>query len=203
MSERIRLREAVVVEGKYDVIRLSSLLDCVIIKTDGFRIFKDKELLTTLRTLAKTVGLVVITDSDSAGFKIRNHLKGAIKEGSVKHVYIPKLEGKERRKATASAEGTLGVEGMDTATLLRAFEMAGVTTGDVTPRTVFTAYDLLQLGLNGTQGSKERRHKLLKKLGLPDGLSSTAFAEVLGLLCSYDEVMELLSEVDGQHELQS
>ncbi len=178
----IAIREAIVVEGKYDKIRLESVVDTVIVPTDGFGLFRDKEQLALLRRLAETRGLLVLTDSDSAGFVIRNHLIGAIPTGQIKHAYIPELAGKERRKTAPSKEGLLGVEGMDTATLEQALRRAGATVLDEETAVSTAGIDRLRLfedGLIGADGSADRRRRLLAMWGLPGKLSTARMLEVI------------------------
>ena len=142
----IKLRRAVIVEGKYDKIKLSSLLDTVIITTDGFGIYKDKEKTELIRTLASTCGIVILTDSDSAGLKIRNHIKGCCKNGDIINVFVPQIKGKEKRKAVPSSEGYLGVEGLDTEILESALKKAGLATeGD----TAYKKHDFLTIRYDG------------------------------------------------------
>lgn len=189
----IHTDRAIVVEGKYDKIKLSSMVDGVIICTGGFRVYKDKEMQAMLRALAKRQGLAVLTDSDTAGFKIRHYLKGAIHEGKLYHVYIPDIYGKERRKDKPSAEGKLGVEGIDKKRLLEAFTKAGIL-ADERPAKAdsITKLDLYELGLSGGADSKARRKALQKKLGLPDLLSAASLLEVLNTMMTRTELQALL-----------
>ncbi|WP_343253211.1 toprim domain-containing protein [Ligaoa zhengdingensis] len=197
----IKLRQAVVVEGRYDKIKLSSLLDATIIQTDGFRIFKDKDKVALLRELARRVGLVVLTDSDSAGFVIRNHIKSCVREGKVYHAYIPEILGKEKRKDRPSKEGTLGVEGVPAEVILQALRRAGVTadTGEARERLV-TKADLMEDGLSGGEGSHERRTRLLRELGLPHYLSANSMLDVLNTMFSYEEYKRLAARVSDSAE---
>ena len=192
----IHVREAIVVEGKYDRIKLSSLVDGLIIETDGFRIFRDKEKMELLRRLAATRGLVVLTDSDSAGFLIRHRLTGSIPAEQIKNAYIPDLFGKEKRKAAPSKEGKLGVEGVPAETILEALRRAGVgadvETGQAPSRKI-TKTDLYLAGLSGGEGSAEKRRELLRRLGLPEHLSASSMPEVLSSLMSYDEFQRFVS----------
>ena len=177
----IRLRQAVIVEGKYDKIKLENILDALILTTDGFGIFKDKEKQAFLRRLAREQGLIILTDSDSAGFLIRNFLQSSIPPSQLTHVYIPDLFGKEKRKAAPGKEGKLGVEGVSEQVLLDAFARAGVTASQseqpAAPK--LTTADLYALGLSGTPNSGQRRKALLQKLALPERLSTTALLRVL------------------------
>ncbi|WP_298482721.1 toprim domain-containing protein [uncultured Ruminococcus sp.] len=192
----IHIAQAIIVEGKYDKIKLSSILDAVILVTNGFRIFHDPEKMALIRYYAKTTGVIILTDSDTAGFKIRNYLKGAIHDGTISHVYIPDIYGKERRKEKPSAEGKLGVEGIDKKRLLDAFAKAGVLTNEVPEKTdPITRYDLYELGLSGSADSKSRRKALQKKLGLPDLLSAASLLEVLNTMMTKQELSQLLETI--------
>ncbi len=194
---RISLSQVVVVEGKYDKIRLQSLLDATIITTEGFGIFKNKEKQAMLRRMAEERGLLLLTDSDSAGFVIRNFLRGCVPVERLRHVYIPQLAGKERRKAEASKEGFLGVEGMDTETLLEAFKRAGVTPeenkGAKKEPLGLTKQRLMEDGLVGGENSSALRSALAEELGLPATLTANALLEAINILCteqSYKEALE-------------
>lgn len=175
----IKIDEAVIVEGKYDKIKLSSVIDAVIIVTNGFSIFKDSEKLELIRYYAEKTGIIILTDSDSAGRKIRGYIKGTVGSGRVTNVYIPDIFGKEKRKTKPSAEGKLGVEGVDVKTILAAFEKAGVTASQNEKRSDITKYTLYELGLSGGKNSSELRERLQVSLGLPRLLSSSALVEVL------------------------
>lgn len=193
----IKLKEVVVVEGRYDKNTLSQILEATIIETHGFGIFSDKELLSMLRRLAETRGLVVMTDSDGAGFMIRNHLKGAIDPKYVKHAYIPDVLGKEKRKSSPSREGKLGVEGMTREVILQALSRAGVAfdeTENPPESEPITKTDLYELGLSGGSGSAEKRQMLIKQLGLPERLTSNALLEVLNALMKREDFFELFDE---------
>ena len=170
----IKIDEAVIVEGKYDKIKLSSVIDAVIIVTNGFSIFNDSEKLELIRYYAEKTGIIILTDSDSAGRKIRGYIKGAVGSGRVTNVYIPDIFGKEKRKTKPSAEGKLGVEGVDVKTILAAFEKAGVTASQNEKRSDITKYTLYELGLSGGKNSSELRERLQVSLGLPRLLSSSA-----------------------------
>ncbi len=176
MGEKIPLKQAILCEGKYDAIRLASLFDALILPTDGFRIYHDEEKRSLFRRLAAQRGLVIATDSDYAGFQIRAHLKGFLPAEQLWHVYIPDVAGKERRKASPSKEGMLGVEGMDTKALLDAFERAGVLRGNsAPPQDEITRTELYHDGFSGTAGSRARYHALLRELNLPQHLSAAVF----------------------------
>lgn len=197
----LRIKEAIVVEGRYDKNTLSQLVDTVILETSGFGVFKNRELVELLRRLAAQRGLIVLTDSDGAGFVIRNYLKGSIDPGLVKHAYIPDVLGKERRKRAPGKEGKLGVEGMTPAVLEAALRRAGATildgeTAEPGPaREPITKADLMAWGLSGGEGSRERRSRLLAELSLPEHLSPNALLPVLGALWSREELEGKLEEL--------
>ena len=180
----IRVKEVLVVEGRYDKNTLSQIFDAVILETGGFGIFSNKKKLALLRRLADARGLVILTDSDGAGFVIRNYLKGALDPEKVKHAYIPDIAGKEKRKSSPSREGKLGVEGMKPEVLVEALRRAGATLDGETaaPREKITRADLYAAGLSGRPSSAEKRRALLKKLDLPEKLSSKSLCEVLEVL---------------------
>ncbi len=192
----VKVREVIVVEGRYDKNTLLQVVDATVLETHGFGIFKDKEQLSLLRRAAEKRGLIVLTDSDGAGFVIRNYLKGAIPGNLVKHAYIPDIPGKERRKTAPGREGKLGVEGMRPEILLEALRRAGATlegeTPDGAPRGGITKADLMELGLYGGTESGERRRALLQKLGLPQHMSTNAMLQALNLLYTRQELEALL-----------
>ena len=194
-----RIKEAIVVEGRYDKNTLSQVVDAVIVETSGFGVFKDGEQLELLRRLAQKQGLIILTDSDGAGFVIRSYLKGAIPPHLVKHAYIPDVYGKEKRKRTPGKEGKLGVEGMSPALLLEALQKAGATflDGDVpAPKAGgLTPADLFCLGLTGTPDSAHRRAALLQTLSLPQHMNTKALLVVLNALYTRDEVTVLLEDL--------
>ena len=191
----LKIKEAIVVEGRYDKNTLSQVVDALIIPVDGFQIFKKKDTVQ-MRKLAATQGLIIFTDSDGAGFVIRNHLKGVLPQDQVKHAYIPDIYGKERRKATAGKEGKLGVEGMRPEVLKEALLRAGATVvGEEMssqPRRQITRSDLFTAQLTGCAGSQERRKKLLHQLDLPEHLSTKALLQVLNQLMSYEEYTKVI-----------
>ena len=184
-----RIREAIVVEGRYDKNTLSQVVDTVILETAGFGVFKNQELVALLRRLAEERGLIVLTDSDGAGFLIRSHLKSALPRERVKHAYIPDVYGKERRKRAPGKEGKLGVEGMTPAVLEEVLRRAGATfleegAGDGGPRGGITKADLYVLGLSGGPDAARRRQALLRHLALPEHMSANALLPVLNALYS-------------------
>lgn len=193
----LQIRQAIIVEGKYDKIKLSSLVKAVIIPTNGFGIFKDEELLGLIRYYARTTGILILTDSDRAGFRIRGYLRGAIPEGDIKNIYIPDVFGKEKRKAKPSAEGKLGVEGIDADILREAFRKAGVLTEDAPQGDPITKTDLYLAGLSGTPDCAEKRRALQKQLGLPSQLSASSLLEVLSTMMTREAFLELTSRKEG------
>ena len=190
----VKICEAIVVEGRYDKNTLSQIVDAPIFETGGFQIHKDREMLSLLRQVAKKRGLIVFTDSDGAGFVIRNFLKGAIPADQLKHAYIPDIYGKEKRKAAPGKEGKLGVEGMTPEVILQALRRAGATFADgaVADKKEITKQDLMELGLSGGKDSSLLRKKLLQKLGLPEHMSANAMLQALNLLCTKEELYECM-----------
>ncbi len=199
MSAMRRVKEVIVVEGKYDEIRVHSAVDATVVPTNGFGIFQDKARLTLLRRLAQARGLILLTDSDSAGMLIRNHLIRVIPSDCLRQAYIPPIAGKERRKAHAGREGLLGVEGMDNAVILAALERAGATfeeeTAPAPPLQALTKGDLFTLGLSGQPDSATRRRALLRQLELPENLSANRLLEVLNATVTADELTALLAGI--------
>ena len=197
----IHTDRAIVVEGKYDKIKLGGLIDGVILCTGGFRIYKDKEMQQMLRALGKKQGLAVLTDSDAAGFQIRSFLRSICGKENIVDVYIPDLYGKERRKQHPSREGKLGVEGIPEAVLLEALEKAGIGVREVQERAdPITKLDLFELGLSGGAQSAVRRAKLMKRLELPEHLSANALVTVLASLYSREELYRLCASLFGEGE---
>lgn len=192
----IKLDRPVIVEGKYDVIKLSGFLDALIIKTDGFGIFKDKEKQKLLARLAGEKGIIVLTDSDGAGFVIRSFISSIIPPDRITHVYIPDISGKERRKKGFSAEGKLGVEGVEEKILLEAFEKAGVTASlSAEKRRLITNLDLFEHGLSGRENSAQKRRLLLKRLALPERLSTSSLVKILNTFVTYEEFEKTVKEL--------
>lgn len=179
--EKLKVNEVVLVEGKYDKIKLDSLLDATIVTTDGFGIFKEKEKVALLRRLAAERRLIVVTDSDGAGLVIRNYITSILPKSQVSHLYIPQIKGKERRKATPSKEGTLGVEGMEADLLRSLFEPFAVGRRQSEWETI-GKFDLYCDGLSGAEGSDSLRRTLARSIGLPEGLSANALVEAINLL---------------------
>ena len=191
-----RVKEVIVVEGRYDKNSLSQLVDATIIETSGFGIFNDRQKQKLLRTMAEAKGLIVLTDSDGAGFVIRNFIKSCVDPKLVKHAYIPDVYGKERRKDKASKEGKLGVEGMNPKVLLECLEKAGASFDDETVVSVKTISkaDMFALGLSGKPGSREMRNKLIKHLDLPEHISADALLDILNATMSREEFFALQLE---------
>lgn len=195
----IKIREAILVEGRYDINALKQVVDTMILETRGFRIFKDKEQVAFLRKIAKTRGLVILTDSDGAGLVIRNYLRGALADCAVKHAYIPEQKGKERRKRRASKEGKLGVEGMRPQILLDTLQRAGVQCQQEQTRRpastpVVTKADLYAWGLTGGEDSAQRRRTVLQQLALPSYLSTNALLEVINMAQLRSEIEAILTK---------
>ena len=194
----LHIKQAVIVEGKYDKIKLSSIIDAVIIPTGGFKIFKDKETLKVIRYFAETTGIIILTDSDTAGFKIRSFLKGAVKNGKIINVYVPDIFGKEKRKAEPSKEGKLGVEGIDKEIILEAFRKAGVETGEKPENTEpITRIDFFECGFSGRENSSFMRKKLLAELGLPELMSTTGILDILNTLMTRQEFFTLAEKINN------
>ena len=193
----VKIKEAIVVEGRYDKNTLSQIVDAPILETAGFGIFKDKQQMALLRREAENRGRIVFTDSDGAGFVIRNHIKTVIPAKFLKHAYIPDIYAKERRKSAPGKEGKLGVEGMRPETILEALRRAGATMeGEAAaPQNQITKQDLTELGLSGGADSSAKRLALLKKLDLPEHMSANAMLQALNLLYTLDELSELVREL--------
>ena len=194
------IKEAIIVEGTYDQIKLSGFLDAVIIKTNGFTIFKDEKKLETIKTLAKKTGIVILTDSDSAGFKIRNFVKQSISDGVVKHAYIPDICGKEKRKAEPSKEGLLGVEGINNDIILDSLRVAGCEidgkSNTQTNTRLMQKSDLFILGLSGGEDSTKKRNALCTALGLPSKISANMLVSVLNKLMSYEQLKDWVDKLE-------
>jgi ribonuclease M5 len=193
----IKIKEAVIVEGKYDKIKLSGLLDTVIVETDGFAIFKDKEKQHLIRFLAEKRGIIIMTDSDSAGFKIRSFIKGITKNDNVKNVYIPDVYGKEKRKTEMSKEGKLGVEGMETKVIMEALEKAGVFYDENSKKEgrEITHTDFFEDGISGGANSSEIRKAFARYLGLPERISSSALLKIINSYMTYDEYKNIINKM--------
>ena len=197
----VKLREAIVVEGRYDKNTLSQIVDATIFETNGFGIFKDKARMALLRQVAEKRGLIVFTDPDVAGFLIRNHIKSAIDARYLKHAYIPDVLGKERRKASPGKEGKLGVEGMKADVILDSLKRAGATFEDEAAVSFggITKQDLVDLGLSGGADSSRKRKMLMQKLGFPEHMSANAMLQALNLLYTLDELEQILQSAETEH----
>lgn len=198
----VKIKEAIVVEGRYDRNTLSQIVDAAIFETNGFGIFKNKEQMALLRTVAQKRGLIVLTDSDGAGFVIRNHLKSAIPGAYLKHAYIPDIAGKEKRKAAPGKEGKLGVEGMRPEVILEALRACGATFDDETqdsPRTAITKQDFVELGLSGGTDSSVKRLCVQKTMNLPEHMSANALLQALNLLMTADELRNLVTTLEKKN----
>jgi len=194
----VRIREAIVVEGRYDKNTLSQIVDAPILETSGFGIMKDKAQLQLLRRVAQSRGLIIFTDSDGAGFVIRNFLKGAIEPKYLKHAYIPDVLGKERRKSAPGKEGKLGVEGMSPEIILDALRRCGATfEGETAQRCGnITKQDMMALGLSGGLSSSTKRKALLKQLNLPEHMSANALLQALNLLYTLEQLEETVAVLE-------
>ena len=188
----IKVKEAVIVEGRYDKIKLSNILDAFIVETNGFQIYKDPERLAFIRKLAEEQGIIILTDSDHSGFQIRNYISNGIPQDRIKHIYIPDIFGKEKRKAEPSKEGKLGVEGMDDALLISLFEKAGVEAKSAENRERVTNYDLYAAGISGTPNAQAKKKELLKKLNLPEFLSTNSLLTYLNSNYTKEEFQSIV-----------
>lgn len=191
----VSVRQAIVVEGRYDKNTLSQIVDAPIFETSGFGVMNDKHLLSFLRRVAEQRGLIILTDSDGAGFVIRNYLKGALPKDKVLHAYIPDICGKEKRKSAPGKEGKLGVEGMTPEILLTALKNAGAEINGETaaPKQQITKQDFYALGLSGTKDSKQNRQALLQRLDLPEHMSSNALLDAVNILFNREDFFDFVS----------
>lgn len=196
MTEKPSTDKIIIVEGKYDRARLSEVLDATIIETNGFGIFKDARLAKTIPRLAKERGIVILTDSDSAGLLIRNRIISLAGTENVKNVYIPDIEGKERRKPKPSKEGLLGVEGTDHKTLLKILSEANIFNDTKNPERI-SKTDMYVYGLSGRPGSKKLREEIKKKLMLPEKMSPDKLLEMLNVLITKNELENMINEITG------
>lgn len=191
-----KIAQVIIVEGKYDLIKLSSFVDALILTTDGFRIFKDKEKIKLIKTIGEKSGVIILTDSDAAGFKIRAFLTSVLPKEMITHAYIPNIEGKERRKDAPSKEGLLGVEGVDDEVIIYALERAGAKFNNVNAcERPITKFDLFDFGLSGRQDSSTLRRKLLKAMSLPERMSCNSMLDVLNTLVTYDEFVDIVKKI--------
>lgn len=196
----IRIKQAIITEGRYDKIRLSNIVDAVIICTNGFAIFKDREKQELIKSLAAKTGIIILTDSDSAGFKIRSFIRGFVKQGEVLNAVTPDIYGKERRKLQPSKQGKLGVEGIPDELLIEALRNAGATQldGEARPENPdpVTRVDLMDLGLIGGENCSQRRRELQRRLGLPELLTAKLLLEVANKMYKRDEFIQIVHAID-------
>ncbi|MBR6785401.1 MAG: DUF4093 domain-containing protein [Clostridia bacterium] len=196
----IKINQAVIVEGKYDKIKLSGIIDAPIIQTDGFGIFKDKELQRFIRMLAEKRGLLVLTDSDSAGFKIRSFIGSTVDKKYIKNAYIPDIFGKEKRKTEPSKEGKLGVEGVSEEVIMQALANAGVLceSSEAMPERPITKLDLYEYGFTGGENSAEKRAAMLRFYALPSRLTTNALVTVLNCITTYENFVKDVEEIEKE-----
>ncbi len=198
MKVMYKIKEAIIVEGTYDKIKLSGFIDGVIITTHGFAVYTNENFIRTIVHMAETTGIVILTDSDSAGLRIRNFIKQKAAKGIVKHAYVPDIFGVERRKRKASAEGLLGVEGMSEEIIINALRDAGCTIDDKAENIIkgdITKADLYMLGLSGGQESQALRQKVSNELGVPAKLSANMLLDVINRLVTYDELVKIVQRI--------
>ena len=196
-----KVKEAIIVEGNYDKIRLSNFIDGVIITTHGFAVFSNDDFIKTIQHLSEKTGIVILTDSDSAGLKIRNFIKQIAANGVVKHAYVPDIMGKERRKQKASKEGLLGVEGMSDEIIIKALRDAGCEIDDTVSKTKesnITKADMYALGLSGKADSQAMRQSLARELSIPAKLSANMLLDVLNKLLTYDELVTIIQKINQE-----
>lgn len=197
-----KVKETIVVEGVYDKIKLSRFLDAVIIVTNGFRVFSDERILRSIKQMADKTGIVILTDSDSAGFKIRNYIKQSIPKNQVKHAYVPDVHGKEKRKREPGKEGLVGVEGIKDEIILDALRNAGcdIDGNAQTPKAgrAVTKADLYKAGLSGGEGSREKRAALSAALGIPMKISANMLLDIINRLLDYDEFREIIQNIEDE-----
>lgn len=197
-----KVKETIIVEGMYDKIKLSGFIDGVIMTTGGFAVFKNRAIRKGIEELAGKTGIVILTDSDSAGFKIRNYIKQSIPEEYIKHAYIPDIYGKEKRKRAAGKEGLLGVEGMSEEIITEALRKAGCTvdgsSDGMKQSRKITKADLMRAGLSGGNNSSELRSRLLRELRLPAKLSANMLLDILNRLLTYDEFLDMVKELKNK-----
>lgn len=197
-----KIEETIVVEGVYDKIKLSRFIDAVIIVTNGFRVFSDKRILDSIKKMAQETGIVILTDSDSAGFKIRNYIKQSLPDECVKHAYVPDVHGKEKRKSEPGKEGLLGVEGINDDIILDSLRKAGcIIDGNAeTPKAgrEITKADLYKAGLSGGALSREKRNALAASLGIPMKISANMLLDILNRLLNYDEFCEIIQNINEE-----
>lgn len=190
MNELLKLDSVVIVEGKYDKIKLDGFIDAFIIPTNGFCVFKDDKKRELIRKVGLKHGIIIVTDSDSAGMQIRSYVKSFCGGADIKNVYLPQVKGKEKRKTAPSKEGFLGVEGFNEEEILKAFKRSGIEFGSELKKEKITKTDLFLCGLSGRENSKSKRDGLLKRLDLPSGLSSSAFLDAVNSVCTKEKFLK-------------
>ncbi len=198
MMKKIHVSQIVVVEGKYDAIKLDGIIDGIIIPVNGFSVYKDSEKKELLKTLGRENGIILITDSDYAGFKIRNYLQNVCCDSQITNVYVPRIQGKESRKDKPSKEGLLGVEGIDREIILKCLKDAGVSAGETVRKSNMTYADLYELGLSGGENSAKIREKLMKNLNIPNRLSKKAMLEVLNRMTTKEKIIHILNNQEDE-----
>ena len=198
-QKRIKIKETIVVEGKYDKIRLAPLFDANIIELGGFRIYNNKDRLALIRRIAEKNGIIILTDSDSAGFRLRHYLSSAVPKANIKNVFIPNVSGKEKRKAKPGKENLIGVEGMTTDVLLSAFKKAGIDpeSGNSERIEPFRKTFLFEIGLSGKENSSEIRRKICEYFSLPKMLSANSLAEILPIITTEAELVSVIEKIKG------
>lgn len=195
MDEKLRLSQAVIVEGRYDKLKLANIIDAFIIETNGFGIFKDKQKLKFIKRLANERGIIIMTDSDHAGFMIRNYIQSGVPKDKIINVYIPDVLGKEKRKSEPSKEGKLGVEGMSKEVILASLEKANVTVCKRICENPVTSYDMFELGFSGTPDAKKNRQVLLSALELPAFLSNSSLLSCINNMMSREEFFDFVDSL--------
>lgn len=198
-NKKLKISQAIIVEGKYDKIKLSSFIDGVIIVTDGFGIFKNKEIVKTIRFYALHSGIIILTDSDSSGFKIRQHIKSIVPKGKIYNLYTPEIFGKEKRKVQPSKEGKLGVEGISAETLKKIFSEADIYNDNNDNKEPVTKMDFFEYGLNGSPDSSQKRKLLAENMGLPSHLSAKALLDAVNTYMNRNEFIELIEKILKEH----
>lgn len=196
MTDKLKISQAVIVEGKYDKIKLSSVIDALIVETNGFGVFKDKERMAYIKKLANERGIAVLTDSDHAGFMIRGYISSGIPKDKIFSVYIPDVYGKEKRKDKPSKEGKLGVEGMSSEIILEAFKKANLGAERTNNTNPVTTADLFEAGLSGTPDAKNNKKRFLKTLGLPEYLSTPALIQYINSSMTKEEFEKITAQLD-------
>lgn len=195
IMDKLKIRQTIIVEGKYDKIKLSAVVDAVIICTNGFGIFNDQNKADLIRHYASNTGIIILTDSDHAGMKIRNHIKSIVSDGKIINLYIPEIFGKEKRKSIASKEGKLGVEGIDVDVLHNVFEKSGILEDDLPEENYITANEFYQLGLSGKPFSSFMRKQICKKLSIPVGLSTKSLIDYINSFVDRSAFYKVISEI--------